>query len=66
MEWWKELVEEQKKEMARLEFEAAVSLMDDELREQVAWELAPCTDEEFLERYKELHAEKYGEEFVIN
>lgn len=43
---------------------AIVALMDDELREQVHAELAPCSKQEFLTRYKELHFEKYGEEFV--
>lgn len=51
--------------MTHGEFEAYVSLMDDELREQVHAELAPCTDEEFLERYQELHIEKYGAELEI-
>lgn len=29
-------------------------MMDDEIRERVAFELAPCTNEEFLKRYLEL------------
>lgn len=33
---------------------AAVNLMDDDIREQVHRELAPCTSEEFLSRYLEL------------
>lgn len=33
---------------------AIASLMDDEKREQVHFELAPCTNEEFLKRYLEL------------
>ena len=33
---------------------AAVNLMDDDIREQVHRELAPCTNEEFLSRYLEL------------
>lgn len=48
------------------DFDVWVNLMDDELREQVHAELAPCTDETFLERYKQLHFEKYGEEFTID
>lgn len=64
MEWWKEWEEEQKKKWAHIHFEDSVQLMDDDLREQVHAELAPCTEEEFLERYKELHLQKYGEEFV--
>lgn len=34
--------------------EAIVVYMDDDLREQVHRELAPCTHEEFLKRYCEL------------
>lgn len=33
---------------------AIVGYMDDEVREQVHMELAPCTNEEFLKRYSEL------------
>ena len=36
---------------------AIVNLMDDEIREQVHRELAPCTDMEFLRRYVELDPE---------
>lgn len=35
-------------------WEAIVSLMDDEIRERVHFELAPCTNAEFLRRYLEL------------
>ena len=35
-------------------WEAIVNLMDDDIREQVHRELAPCTNEEFLSRYLEL------------
>ena len=35
-------------------WEAITNLMDDELRERVSFELAPCTEEEFLKRYLEL------------
>jgi len=46
-------------------YDVAVALMDDELREQVHADLAPCTELEFLERYMELHREKYGVDFVV-
>ena len=46
-------------------YEAAVALMDDEIREQVHADLAPCTDLEFLEEYMKRHEEKYGIAFVI-
>lgn len=35
-------------------WDEVVNLMDDEKREQVHRELAPCTNEEFLGRYLEL------------
>lgn len=35
-------------------WEAIVNLMNDEIRERVAFELAPCTNEEFLNRYLEI------------
>lgn len=40
--------------------------MDDEIREQVHHELAPCTAQEFVDRYCKLHKEKFGEDFCIN
>lgn len=38
-------------------WDAIVNYMDDEIREQVHAELAPCTNEEFLKRYVELDNE---------
>ena len=35
-------------------WDAIVNMMDDDNRERVAFELAPCTVEAFLERYLEL------------
>lgn len=46
-------------------FEALVQLMDDETRERVHEELAPCTEQEFYNRYCELHEELFDEEFNI-
>lgn len=46
-------------------FSAAVALMDDEIREKIHMDLAPCTEEEFLAAYMEEHEKKYGTEFVI-
>ena len=58
-----ELVEKLAEYEDRKQFETAVALMDDEIREDLHREMAPCTDAEFLAAYKERHAEKYGEEF---
>ena len=46
-------------------YSAAVNLMDDEIREELHGELAPCSDEEFLKAYMEAHERKYGIPFVI-
>ena len=46
-------------------YDSAVALMDDEIREAVHADLAPCSDTEFLTEYMKRHAEKYGEEFCV-
>ena len=49
-----------------VEFEACVVLMDDEICEELNFEMAPCTEQEFLDAYVQRHAEKYdGEQFQI-
>lgn len=40
-------------------------MMDDEIRENLHAEMAPCGDQEFLDAYAERHAEKYNEVFQI-
>ena len=45
-------------------FNAAVALMDDEIREAVAADLAPCSEREFLAEYCRRHAERFGEVFM--
>lgn len=46
-------------------YEAAVMLMDDEIREAVHADLSPCSELEFLTEYMIRHQEKYGIAFVI-
>ena len=46
-------------------YDAAVALMDDEIREEVHADLAPCTDLEFLEEYMKRHKAKYGIDFIV-
>lgn len=41
-------------------YNAAVELMDDDIREVVAADLAPCTEQEFFAEYSRRHAVKYG------
>lgn len=50
----------------KIDYDAAVDLMDDDIRETIAAELAPCTDQEFFTAYCEAHAEKYGEEWTLD
>ena len=49
----------------QVDFEGAVNLMDDEIREALHAELAPCTDQEFFDAYCNAHEEKYGEKFAV-
>ena len=40
--------------------------MDNDIREKLHAELAPCEPQEFVDRYVEEHKEKFGETFAIN
>ena len=53
-------------EGAKINFDAAVALMDDEIREQIHDELAPCTEQEFFAAYEKAHAAKYGEPWELS
>ena len=46
------------------EWQTIVNLMDDEIRESVHADLAPCRDIDFLKEYMKRHKEKYGEDFT--
>lgn len=48
-----------------IDFEVAVNLMDDEIREQLHDEFAPCTEQHFFDEYCKAHEEKYGEEWEL-
>ncbi len=48
-----------------VDYDAAVNLMDDEIREELHNELAPCTEQEFLDAYLDRHESRYGEQFTI-
>ena len=50
----------------QINYDAAVEMMDDEIREELAYEIAPCTDQEFFDAYCELHKKKFREEFCLN
>ena len=45
---------------------AAVSYMDDEIREDLHFKLAPCDEQTFFSAYEKAHKEKFGEDFIIN
>lgn len=49
-----------------VDFDAAVQLMDDEIRQELHQELVPCTNQEFINAYIQRHRERFGEEFTIN
>jgi hypothetical protein len=46
-------------------YAAAVELMDNETREAIHAEKAPCSEEDFLTEYLTRHREKFGEDFTI-
>ena len=46
-----------------IEWNTAVNLMDDDLREQLHAELAPCSEQEFFSAYAEAHMARFGEEW---
>lgn len=48
-----------------IDWDAAGALMDDDIREEVHAELAPCTPQAFFDRYCQLHAERYGEPWEL-
>jgi hypothetical protein len=52
--------------LLKMDWEVVTNYMDAEIAQIVHTELAPCTNEEFLKRYIELHEEKYNEVFDIN
>ena len=49
-----------------LDYNAAARLMDDDLREELCDQLAPCTEQEFFTAYEAAHAEKFGEEWELS
>ena len=49
-----------------INFDAAVTLMDDDIREDLSMELSPCTDQEFFSAYEARHEAKYGEEWELS
>jgi len=49
-----------------IDYESAVCAMDDEIRERLHNEMAPCTEQEFFAAYEQAHIKKYGEEWELS
>lgn len=49
-----------------INYETAVALMDDDLREKLHAEIAPCTNQEFFDSYCKAHEEKFSESFALD
>jgi hypothetical protein len=49
-----------------INFEAAVQLMDDCIREDLHDNMAPCADQAFFDAYCIAHEAKFGEQFVCD
>lgn len=47
-----------------IDYAAAIMLMDTEICEELHMEMAPCTEQEFIERYAAEHEKKFGEGFT--
>ena len=50
---------------AAIDFEAAINMMDDEIREQLHAD-GYETEQEFFSAYEKSHVEKYGEEWELS
>ena len=50
----------------KIDFEAAVNLMDDNIREELNSKMAPCSKQKFFSAYEKAHKEKYGEEWELS
>ena len=47
------------------DFGVAVQLMDDDVREEIHREIAPCGAQEFFDAYLKRHEERFGEEWIL-
>lgn len=45
----------------KIDYDVAVELMDDEIREDLASELVPCSKQDFFSAYEIRHVNKYNE-----
>ena len=49
-----------------IDYDSAVQAMDDDIREDLSAELAPCTDQEFFTAYEAAHLAKHGEPWFLS
>ena len=49
-----------------INWDAAIMLMDEDIRETLHNEMAPCTEQEFFAAYEIAHEAKYGEEWELS
>jgi hypothetical protein len=49
----------------KIDMDVAISLMDNELREFVAYQLGLSSDQEFFDTYAKEHEKKFGEEWEL-
>lgn len=50
----------------KIDYDVAVQMMDDDLREEIHADLAPCTEQEFFDEYTRRHEEKFGEDWELS
>jgi hypothetical protein len=48
-----------------VDYDSAVALMDDDVREVLHAALAPCSEQDFFDAYLIAHYVKYGEVFTV-
>lgn len=48
-----------------VDFDTAVNMMDDGVREYVHHKYAPCTEQHFIDMYCDAHYASFGEEFSL-
>ena len=61
---WEKKPEDLHDQLTVYNYNVAVELMDDEIREELHMEMAPCSEIEFMNEYQKRHLAKYGEEFT--
>jgi len=50
----------------KLDFNAAVEYMDDDIREALHSEMAPCTEQEFFTTYEKAHESQHKEDWFLS